>query len=397
VTSAQRTDRVAFDALAAADLHVDAVYERGPSGSMAHDPLARLLPCGNRGGFRFRGSRRGHDYQMAVLYSSGDDPDWPDALDLETGRFTYFGDNKRPGSELHRTPRGGNELLRFAFESTHSDAQSRGRVPPFFVFRRSGAGAHIEFVGLAVPGAKGVRANDDLVAVWRTTRDRRFQNYRAVFTILDVPVVSRTWIDELTVGVRLGRACPDVYRRWVEDGIYSPLEAPRTADFRSVDDQRPREGDRQLLEEVINHYASDPYGFELCAMELWRMLARDSVTSMTGTRRSADGGRDAVGLYSIGPPGDRVHLDFSLEAKCYGASNGVGVRDAARLISRLRHRQFGVLVTTSYVGPQAYREIREDGHPVVILCGRDIGELLRAQGISSVDEVRQWLRTVDGR
>jgi hypothetical protein len=33
-----------------------------------------------------------------------------------------------------------------------------------------------------------------------------------------------------------------------------------------------------------------------------------------------------------------------------------GVREMSRLISRLRHRQFGVLVTTSYVDNQAYRE-----------------------------------------
>ncbi|MCP1762460.1 O-acetyl-ADP-ribose deacetylase (regulator of RNase III) [Bradyrhizobium japonicum] len=36
-----------------------------------------------------------------------------------------------------------------------------------------------------------------------------------------------------------------------------------------------------------------------------------------------------------------------LEAKCYGSGNSVGVREMSRLISRLRHRQFGVLVTTS--------------------------------------------------
>ncbi|MER6595223.1 hypothetical protein ABT214_25930, partial [Micromonospora purpureochromogenes] len=32
-------------------------------------------------------------------------PDWPDALDEQTGAFTYYGDNKQPGAEL-RTPSG---------------------------------------------------------------------------------------------------------------------------------------------------------------------------------------------------------------------------------------------------------------------------------------------------
>jgi hypothetical protein len=128
-------------------------------------------------------------------------------------------------------------------------------------------------------------------------------------------------------------------------------------------------------------------------MELWKMLARESVTSITATRRSADGGRDAFGLYSLGPAGDRIHLDFSLEAKCYAIGNGAGVRDVARLISRLRHRHFGIFVTTSHLGPQAYRELREDGHPVVVICGRDIGQLLRAQGLATPRAVRDWLAT----
>ena len=112
-----------------------------------------------------------------------------------------------------------------------------------------------------------------------------------------------------------------------------------------------------MVDAVHRHFSPDPHRFEDCAVELWRMLAEDAVTTITATRRSVDGGRDAFGLYSIGPPGDRVHLDFSLEAKCYALKHGAGVRELARLISRLRHRQFGVFVTTSYVREQAYREL----------------------------------------
>jgi hypothetical protein len=38
--------------------------------------------------------------KLVVLYSSMNDPDWPDFLDLTPGTFTYFGDNKRPGCAL---------------------------------------------------------------------------------------------------------------------------------------------------------------------------------------------------------------------------------------------------------------------------------------------------------
>jgi Restriction endonuclease len=103
-------------------------------------------------------------------------------------------------------------------------------------------------------------------------------------------------------------------------------------------------------------------------------------------------GLDAVGEYRIGPAADPVIVTFALEAKLYDpAGNGVGVRDVARLISRLRHRQFGVLVTTSYVARQAYQEVRADQHPVVIIAAADIVGLLRAKGYPTPEAVTQWL------
>ncbi len=86
-----------------------------------------------------------------------------------------------------------------------------------------------------------------------------------------------------------------------------------------------------------------------------------------------------------------MRLDFALEAKCYRPGNGVGVQEVSRLISRLRFRQFGVLVTTSFVADQAYREIREDGHPVVILSGADIVAILKTAGLSTEQGLRAWL------
>ena len=58
-------------------------------------------------------------------------------------------------------------------------------------------------------------------------------------------------------------------------------------------------------------------------------------------------------------------IDCALEAKCYDVSHGVGVRQISRLISRIRYRQFGIMVTSSYVDSQAYQEVIENGHPIV--------------------------------
>jgi hypothetical protein len=79
---------VPFTQLADSDLVVEAVYEGGTAGTVADDPLGKLLPCGYQGGFRIAGSRRDKALKLVVLYTSSADPDWPDALDRETGLFT---------------------------------------------------------------------------------------------------------------------------------------------------------------------------------------------------------------------------------------------------------------------------------------------------------------------
>jgi hypothetical protein len=116
------------------------------------------------------------------------------------------------------------------------------------------------------------------------------------------------------------------------------------------------------------------------------------------TRASVDGGRDAVGRYLLGLSEDPVYAEFSLEAKCYRpawdgeGANTVGVREVSRLISRIRHRQFGVLVTTSAVGRQAYEEVREDRHPIIFLSGKDIAEILMTNGFNTRERVNVLLQ-----
>jgi hypothetical protein len=83
-------------------------------------------------------------------------------------------------------------------------------------------------------------------------------------------------------------------------------------------------------------------------------------------------------------------IDCALEAKCFGKDHGVGVRPTSRLISRIKHRQFGILVTTSYLDSQAYNEIKEDGHPILIISGKDLIEILRKKGINP-DNILDWL------
>ncbi|MCG3772297.1 MAG: hypothetical protein JW384_03504 [Nitrosomonadaceae bacterium] len=390
---------IPYNELKIAELIVDAIYEGGAVGNANDDPIARLLPgVGNQGGFRAAG--RGADKQLVVLYSSGDDKDWPDQLDLNTGQYTYYGDNKTPGHELHDTQRGGNRILRRVFELLHGSPSDRKLIPPFFVFRKLVTGnstRSVQFKGLAVPGFFGASATEDLVAVWKSTGGQRFQNYRALFTILDSQVVPRSWIKTLATGEACDTNAPKVWLDWVKSGKYMPLTAEPTTVIRTIEQQTPDTAlKNEILEKVWSHFKNSPIKFEAFAARLYQMTDQRVVIDEI-TRASVDGGRDAVGHYLLGLNDDPVYAEFSLEAKCYKppinseASNSVGVKEVSRLISRIRHREFGVLVTTSVIARQAYEEVRGDRHPIIFICGRDIAEILIKNGINTSKQVVDFL------
>ena len=117
-----------------------------------------------------------------------------------------------------------------------------------------------------------------------------------------------------------------------------------------------------------------------------------NVASWGVTQMARDGGRDVIGKYRIGTVDNEVIVDFAIEAKCWELDSGVGVKGSSRLISRIKNRQFGVLVTTSYLGSQPYQEIIEDGHPILVIAAIDIVKILKENvGIHNVIQLNQWL------
>lgn len=376
-------------ALASSNLLVDATYQGGRAGNAGDDPLHTLLNVSLMEGFRYRGSLE--RLELVVLTTTLDDPDWPDAMDRETGVFTYYGDNKKPGRGLHETPRHGNEILRQLFDMAHGGGEQRRQLPPIFVFASTGAWRDMIFIGLAVPGTSDLRASEDLVAIWKIAINRRFQNYRARFTILDIPTISREWIRDIVSGEAHSVNAPVLWRLWVEHGERRPLQATRSIEYRRKAEQLPSDDeDKAIIRLIHGWFSSRPHDFEKCAAAIVRLMLPD-VPSLDLTRPSRDGGRDAVGQFRIGNGPASILVDFAMEAKCYQTNCSVGVREVARLISRLRHRQFGILVTTSYLDLQAYQEIKEDEHPIIVISAIDIVELLRANDRADIQAVREWL------
>lgn len=78
--------------------------------------------------------------------------------------------------------------------------------------------------------------------------------------------------------------------------------------------------------------------------------------------------------------GDTLYL-----AACTKGANASSVRQQP--FSELPAKQ------RAYVGDQAYKEIIEDEHPIVIISGRDIIEILYNAGICSVELLNDWLST----
>ncbi len=391
---------IPFNKLPKTDLIVDAIYEGGQAGNAGDDPISKLIPgIGNMAGFRYSG--KGNRKKIIVLYTSGEDKDWPDTFDLNTGMFTYYGDNRTPGHELHDTPRKGNLILRQTFMDLHShDPDEYNLIPPIFIFTKhptENSSRSVQFRGIAVPGFSGLSSTYDLVAIWKSTKGQRFQNYKAIFTMLDIAIVSREWIYDISSGEYLTENTSDIWKIWIKSKKYMPLIAESTTDIRSVEEQTPKsKNDIKILETIFEYFKDYPISFEAFAAKIY-CLHDPRVIIDEITRGSVDGGRDALGRYRLGLDDDPVYVEFSLEAKCYRPgingqkANTIGVKEVSRLISRLLHRQFGVLVTTSIIARQAYQEVREDRHPIIFITGKDIVDILVRNGLNTPALVKQLL------
>lgn len=373
------------------DLKVDTIFVGGDKGNASDDPISKILKCGNQAGFRYSGNFKFFNFPYIILYSSFADYDWPDSIDFHNGIVTYYGDNKKAGHELHDTPRKGNLILQRSFDLLHQ--KEFKQLKPFFVFGKGYKGRDVIFRGIAVPGAIGYSSSDDLVAIWKYNDNQRFQNYRAIFTLLDIPVITKEWIEDLENGKIITTNTPKAYLEFVIKGKYTPLISDRSLPIRVKKEQLPGSyEDLGVLKLILDFFSPNPHQFELFAADITRMFL-SNVSEIDVTRPWRDGGRDAIGKFRIGSEESFILVDFAMEAKCYDFSkNSVGVKEVSRLIARIKNRQFGVLVTTTFIAKQAYEEVVIDGHPIIFITGGDIIKLLKAKGFTNIEMISKWLQ-----
>jgi hypothetical protein len=199
-------DSCAFENLSNANLHKGCSYQGGPQFNLSSEPISKLLPVGNQGGIRCFGSI--DSPKLIVLYSTFQDVDWPDVI--QNDLLIYYGDNKNPGREIHET--NGNEILRNIFNNLHLG--KKRAIPPVFLFEKGKKGFDRVFRGLLVPGNSKIPETEDLVAIWKTKENQRFQNYKAVFSFLPTSIISRAWIKEIKDGIVNFKSSPEEWNTW---------------------------------------------------------------------------------------------------------------------------------------------------------------------------------------
>lgn len=181
----------------------------GDGKGVTGDPIHKALPVGNVGGFRISGKRKSP--LLVALYTSFENPDWPDSIDFVTGKVTYYGDNKSVGSSLTSTPRGGNSILELIFEAAKLNKKE---VPPIFLFSNSSNGKDKVFQGLLVPGHESEKIEDSLLAIWKYEQNGKVQNYKATFSLLKTETVPEKWLASLWAKEPQPELEPDELRKW---------------------------------------------------------------------------------------------------------------------------------------------------------------------------------------
>ena len=196
-----------FNKLNKSDLIKDCICKGGDANNLSSEPISKILPVGNQSGIRFAGTSE--QPSLVVLYSTFSDIDWPDIINR--GLVTYYGDNTEPGREIHETL--GNRLFRGIFNNLHLNRKNE--VPPIFLFSKGSTGFDRIFKGLLVPGSTNHLETEDLIAIWKTQNNQRFQNYKAIFTLLPVQIITRKWINDIVSGNKMSQNSPKEWRIWI--------------------------------------------------------------------------------------------------------------------------------------------------------------------------------------
>ena len=107
-----------------------------------------------------------------------------------------------------------------------------------------------------------------------------YADYRAVFTILEVPCISRGWLRELRLGLSTSSAlAPKQWLAWIAGGPYLPLRAPKVTRLRTRSEQLPdKPSHKAILMRLVSFFKAHPdreYAFEKRAGEILKLMDKN--------------------------------------------------------------------------------------------------------------------------
>jgi hypothetical protein len=110
-----------------------------------------------------------------------------------------------------------------------------------------------------------------------------------VFTVLDVPTISRAWLEDIAAGRTSSTNAPQAWTDWVEAGSYRALTSESTTIIRSQEEQLPDTLlKRDLLVAVYDYFKDAPVAFEAFAARIFQMHDQRVIIDEI-TRASVDG------------------------------------------------------------------------------------------------------------
>lgn len=211
---------VEFNDLSNSNLLVNEIYKGGKASGKGSEVLHKLFPgMSNSGGFRIKeGGNPKRDY-LTILYADNKHKAWFNIFESSTGKFIYYGDNKDSNIPIESVSKKGINLLKRI--NAFFQNGERKNIPPIFVFVKGNEGWDVRFIGIAVPGFLDEQFLEE---VSYDDGKGRVANYKSVYTVLDIPSISREWINDVMDGKAYDSVnAPSTWKKWIDEGIYKPL------------------------------------------------------------------------------------------------------------------------------------------------------------------------------
>jgi hypothetical protein len=331
---------------------------------------------------------------------------WHDEIDPRNGFVRYYGDNK-PGLSQNPDHTSGNRAILDQFDLFASNRfEDRRRACPLLFFEsviqnnRSKGYRRFRGVGL-------VDRVERVVQVDRHAQP--FVNYRYDCALISLAAENNlfdwTWIaarrDASKTLAESMAFAPVAWRKWVERGPDS-LDQVRqrllTYRILSEAEQRPAPGSTAdaALRATLHFYSGLPKSrFEAVAERIAQASFEQTGSYRLGwvSRGSGDRGIDFVGRLDLGASAVPLRIVVAGQAKCQTGASGVA--ELSRLAAKLNRGWVGVFVTTGHFSLPAQRELQDDGYPILLIAGRQVGEVIARESIKAGVSVTDYLMTID--